>query len=278
VNDQADQSVGGDADSWLLFERCTEAGYPLVVLARIGNPLVEEAIDQALMTIVRCQADPEIVNDSGMPQHTDRVYSLEDTLARELDAFGVEAMHVASVTGDGARCLVYVHLAPLDFKPLLESHPVPGYSLSAVSPGDRSALTALITPSALDRQLSGDRGVISNLEELGDDGSQPRRTDFWFYGERSALTAVAAELAPWGFTISHYTEDGDGVVLYTETATDLDTFRELTPVLIGIAEKYFVTYDGWETFVVRAGAPAPEPEQRPQTKSLFSRLFGGKKN
>ena len=270
-----DHSVAGDGASWMLFERATERDYPLVVLARHGNPVLEGALDDAFVTVVTCEADLALVNDLGMPQQTDRIYPLEDFLARELTAFDVGAMHAASITGDGERRMVYTHTAPVDFAPLLEAFPVPGYTLRAAAPADRAALVALITPTALDHQLSGDMGVISSLAENGDDGSQPRKTEFWLYGDRSALDAASHELSAHGFAFSHETENGEGVVLAADITPDFMTFRRLTPVLLEVASRHGVTYDGWETFVWRPDPPEPEP--RPQSGSLLGRLFGGKK-
>ena len=38
MSEEIDQTVGGDHDTWILFNRETVDGYPLVVLARTGNP------------------------------------------------------------------------------------------------------------------------------------------------------------------------------------------------------------------------------------------------
>lgn len=278
MNKPLDRSVTGDDDTWMLFERLTQDGYPLVVLARTGNSLVDDALGNGLLTVVRCQADINIVNDSGMPQHTDRIYPIEDRLARELAAFDVGALHVASVTGDGERRMIYTHATPLDFEPILHSLQVDGYSFRAGLPTERASLIELITPSDIERQLNGDMSVISNLEKNGDDGATPRKTDFWFYGARSALERVAAELEPWGYSIDHWLDDPEGVVLTSQTAVDFGTFREVTPVLVAAAERQGVTYDGWETVVVRHDLPKPKPPAELQTKSLLSKLFGAKKN
>jgi regulator of RNase E activity RraB len=278
MSNQVDQSVSGDDDTWMLFERLTPDSYPLVMLARTGNLTVDDALTHGTITVVRCQADVAIVNDRGMPQHTDRIYQVEDGLARELGAFDVRAYHVASITGDGERRMVYVHEAPLDFDPLLQMFRPEGYSLSASVTADRAALIDLMTPTAIDRQLSGDMDVISNLEKNGDDGTTPRKTDFWFYGERSSLERIAADLAPWGYTVDHWLDEPEGVVLTSETAVDFGTFGKVTPVLVSAAEKHGATYDGWETFVVSTNAPAPKPPVAPQPQSLLSKLFGNKKN
>lgn len=274
MNAAADQSVAGADDRWMLFERQTPEGYPLVVLARTGNPLVDEALRKAIITIVRCEADISLVNDRGMPMQTDRLYPVEEVLARKLDAFDVGAFHVASVTGDGLRRIVFAHASPLEFNPILTVFDIDGYVLSAANVDDRAAWIALVSPTDIDRQLDGDRGVILNLEENGDDGLAPRKTDFWFYGERDALENVAADLGPWGYSVDRWLSDPAGVVLTTEMPVDFGTFSEVTPVLIATADRHGVTYDGWETFVV--GHTQSHPEPKAERQSCLAKLFGGK--
>lgn len=273
-----DRSVAGDNDSWILFDRLTEDGYPLVVLARTGNAIVEHALRNDLVTVVCATADIALVNDGGMPQHTDRLYPVEEGLTRELGAFDIGAFHVASVTGDGLRRMIFAHATPLDFAPVLELFQPEGYALSAAAPDDRELLINLVRPSGLDRQLNGDLRVISNLQKNGDNGLVPRRTDFWFYGEPARLAFLVEELGPWGYAVDRWLEDPQGVVLFSETSVDFDTFREITPVLVGAAEKHGVEYDGWETFVVRPGIAEPAPATAPKPQSLLSKLFGAKKN
>jgi len=277
VTTTPDQSVAGDNDRWMLFERLTSDGYPLIVLARTGNALVESRLRDGNVTVVRCRAEASIVNENGLPRHTDRIYPVEDILAVKLHASNVGAFHAASVSGDGERRMVYAHADPLNFAPILEGLAVEDYSLSAAAPADRAEIIDLITPTAIDVQLSGDRDVISNLEKHGDDCSVSRKTDFWFYGAKDGLQGLAADLEPWGYSIDHWLDDNDGVVLTSDTPVEFGVFREITPVLVGTAEKHGVTYDGWETFVVGKAKSEAEPP-RPQSKSLLSKLFGAKKN
>jgi hypothetical protein len=136
----------------------------------------------------------------------------------------------------------------------------------------------LITPTTIEQQLNGDMSVITNLEQNGDYGRAPRKTDFWFYGATSQLGALVADLEPWGFSVDHWLEDPEGVVLTCQTSVDLTTFRELTPILVGMADRHGVTYDGWETFIVRADAPATQLPSQPKPQSMLSKLFGAKKN
>ena len=272
-----DLSVQGDNDAWLLLERTTDDGYPLVVLTRTGNTRVEAAINDAYLTVIECQPQSALINERGMPQHTDRIYTVEDELARELEATQAEALHVASVTGDGLRRMFYTHVQPLDFDGILRLFEVDGYSLRAIKCDDRGALRALITPTEVDRQMNGDQSVISKLEKNGDDGSVARKTDFWFYGEAAALAKVAEDLGPWGYAVDHWLDDPEGVVLTSEIPANLDAFREITPILIATAERHGVTYDGWETFVVRSET-AEQEIAKPASRSLLHKLFGAREN
>jgi hypothetical protein len=278
MNEAAGRSVGGDTDTWMLFERSTEEGYPLIVLARTGNSLNETAWDSGIATVVHCVAESDLINDRGMPQHTDHIYPVEEGLARELTAFDVDALHVASVTGDGERKVVYVHRLPLNFDPIVNQFSVEGYRLQTGAVADKSSLRALVTPSALDHQLNGDLGVISNIEKNGDDGLTPRKTDFWFYGDIAALESLVTELGPWGFTVDHWLAEPEGVVLTCNSKVDYETFKEMTPILLAVAERHDVTYDGWETFIINPESAAAAPPEQPKPQSLLSRLFGARKN
>lgn len=277
MTEAPDQSVAGDNDHWMLFERLTSDGYPLIVLARTGNMLVENQLRDGNLTVVRCRADASIVNENGLPRHTDRIYPLEDILAQKLFAADVGVLHAASVSGDGERRMVYAHADPLNFAPMLEGLAVEDYALSVARPVNRVEIIDLITPTVIDVQLNGDRDVISNLEKHGDDCSVSRKTDFWFYGAKDGLQGLAADLEPWGYSVDHWLDETDGVVLTSDTSVEFGVFREITPVLVGTAEKHGVTYDGWETFVVGKGKSEVEPP-KPQSTSLLSKLFGAKKN
>jgi hypothetical protein len=265
-----DKTVSGDSDTWMLFERTTSDGFPLVVLARTGNSLVDEVLRSGCVTIVECQPDPSIINDRRMPQHTDRIYPVEDGLVELLAGTG--ALHIASVTGDGLRRVFYAHTDTIDFPVMVQRFVVQDYILRAERAENLADWAPVISPTEIDRQLNGDRGVIAQLEDAGDTLTTPRKVDFWAYGDRSSLTNFARELGSWDFEIDHWTDGEDGLVLTRELAPNLDTFREVTPVLVETADRHGVAYDGWETFVVNPSKPIVET-----SPSLLSKLFGGKK-
>jgi hypothetical protein len=277
VTSPIDQSVGGDADTWMLFDRLADDGQPFVILARTGNSVVEDALRDKLVTVVHCQADPTLVNEAGMPQHSDRLYAVEEGLAAELALLDFATFHVASVTGDGERRIVFAHAAPIEWDAILERFDIAGYSLAATIPSDRAKLIGLVTPTVVELQLNGDRSVISNLEKNGDTGLSSRKTDFWFYGPKDRLNPLAVELEAWGYGVDHWLDDPTGVVLTREMPVDFSTFLELTPILVRAAERHDVVYDGWETFVVRPVPDLVDPVGD-KPKSLLSKLFGAKKN
>ncbi|MFT4026146.1 MAG: hypothetical protein QM676_05015 [Novosphingobium sp.] len=140
-----DQSVAGDADVWMLYERMTADGYPLVVRARTGNSLVEAALNEGHISIVECVADVDLVSDTGMPPQPEQLYDLEDGLSRELAAFNVGALHVATITGDGRRRLVFTHVEPLNLAVALNMFAVSGFSLSVTTEGERQPLIDLVS-------------------------------------------------------------------------------------------------------------------------------------
>jgi hypothetical protein len=275
-----DLSVAGEADRWMTFWRQSEEGCPLSIFVRMNNLRVQSLANGGLVTGLRFDLAVEKVRDDGMPADVGDLQDLEEQFLKELQLLDVGALHLASVTGEGGRSAYLVHEFEIDFEPLVGILKAPDVQISASIVSDQNGLMDLISPTAVEQQLNGDVGVISNLESNGDDGTVARRTDFWFYGERAQLEALVAELSPWGYSVDRWLNDSDGVVLFTETPVDFGTFSEVTPVLVGAAEKHGVNYDGWETFVVRPGAAETHPpeSESAKPKSLLSRLFGAKKN
>ena len=273
-----DFSVAGEADRWMTFMRHSEDGYPLSIYVRMGNPRVESFANSGLITALRFDLAVELVREDGMPADIAALQDLEERFLRELQLLQVGALHLASVTGDGGRSVYFVHELEIDFLPLVDHFRAPNVRISASLVSSRAELLDLISPTAVEQQLNGDIRVISNLEQNGDDGTAARRTDFWFYGQRMHLEEFVAELAPRGYAVDRWLDDPEGVVLFIEMPVDFGTFREVTPVLVGAAQKHEVTYDGWETFVIRRDAPEPASTVTSKPRSLLSKLFGAGKN
>lgn len=243
-----DKAPSSKSDRWMIYERVASDGKPLVVVARTGDAQVQTLLLKGRATVVICRTDPTNVNDQGMPQGTSRLYTIEDKLDEELSAAG--AIRVASVTGQGQRRMFFVHRGPIDFLPVLRTNQVPGFICDASEVENRQALIQLVTPTPLESQLNGDQDVIANLQKSGDDGHSPRKTDFWFYGQRKTLGSLAANLKAHGFSVDHWLSGPTGVVLSREMPVDFAAFQALTPIIVGAAEQSGVEYDGWETLVV----------------------------
>ena len=255
VSAHTDKAPSSNSDRWMLYERVASDGKPLVVVARTGNAQVQTLLLKGLATVVICRTDPTNVNDQGMPQGTNRLYSIEDKLDEELLAAG--ALRVASVTGQGQRRMFFVHHGPIDFLPVLQTNLVPGFICDASEVDDRQALIQFVTPTSLESQLNGDQDVIANLQKSGDDGHSPRKTDFWFYGQRQSLGSLAANLKAHGFSVDHWLSGPTGVVLSRKMPVDFAAFQALTPIIVGAAEQSAVDYDGWETFIVTQNPTQP---------------------
>jgi hypothetical protein len=252
VHGVAIDPVAGQDDRWMLMERKAISGLPLVVLARVDNPRVSASLDADILTEVRCKADQSLLLENEMPSAISRIYALEDALADHQSFIKARALHVASITGEGVRRIVYSRILASDAESIVSSINIEGFSCRTNQIVDRKALSIIIVPTDLDRQLDGDMSVISNLKKEGDLGNVVRRTDFFFIGEESRLKRLASSLTAKGFQISEIPKKPGSIVLYREMAVDFSEFQVLTPSLLEAAKNSGVTYDGWETFVVRA--------------------------
>ena len=254
---QTDEAGSANSDLWMIYERVASDGKPLVIVARTGNSRVQSLLLNGRATVVNCRADSANVNDQGMPQGTDRLYSIEDKLDEEPTLLAMGAIRAASVTGQGQRRMYLVHRDPLDLTPFLQAGQVQDFACDASEVGDRKSLISLVTPTPLEIQLNGDQEVIANLQNGGDDGHKARKTSFWFYGRRGSLDAVAANLKAYGFSVDHWLNAPTGVVLSRTMPVDFTAFQALTPVIVSIAERSGIQYDGWETMVISKASTRP---------------------
>ncbi|WP_339766289.1 ribonuclease E inhibitor RraB [uncultured Pseudosulfitobacter sp.] len=234
----------------MIFDRVASDGMPLVVVARAGTAPAHMRLSAGHVTVVTCRADLANIGARGMPQGTAGLYALEDTLAVAPSFRAAGAVQIASVTGQGQRLMYLVHRDPLDVTPILDATPVQGFSCAAEEVEDRKALVQFLTPSPVDIRLDGDRRVIAVLHENGDDGLIPRKTDFWFYGRRGSLTDLADGLAAHGFSVDQWLSGPVGVVLTRDMPVSFPEFYELTPVILDMAERAGVEYDGWQTMLM----------------------------
>lgn len=257
LNAQADQAFSIPEDRWIVFQRLATDRMPLVVSARTGNATVQNLIMNGLMTVVDCQATLANVNNQGMPGELESMYALEDRLFAQPVFLAANAVHVASVTGQGQRRTVIVHSEPLDLTQLLEQAQVPGFSCNASQSENRPGLVELITPTILEIEINRDLDVIDWLQGNGDDGITPRKTNFRFFAERQALDVLIEGLAPYGFFVDGWETEPNGVVLSRIMPVSWSEFRELTPIIVAAAEHSGVAYDGWQTVIISNSPTMP---------------------
>jgi len=269
-----DLSVAGDDDRWMLLERVSAENLSLIVRSRINPTVTSFAAAHGVVAVI-CDVLPQHVRDDGFPSCLDDLHALEDTIIATIANSGVPAFHTASATGDGRRVLYVAADTDLDLAAILSTIPSDVALLSEFSDLDFDVYQDFVSPTKLDTQFNGDRGVMASLAEQGDDGAIPRKIDFWLYGERQGLDQAVKRLLGVGFAVDHWLEDPFGVVLTIESSADMTSFRDLTPLLLETAEEFGVVYDGWETFVVGAEVSRPPTSAKP---SLWGRLLGQKKN
>lgn len=270
-----DMSVAGDNDRWMLLQRMSGGGQPIVVRTRI-NPDIHDFAQSNQITAVICDVDPQLVNEQGMPLCMDALYDLEDRLVGLTKDSLKQAYHTASATGDARRTIYFTHSADLEMADLVASAPSDVATIWTTDELAFENYDEFISPTPLDVQIDGDHSVIASLEKHGDNGCTPRKINFWFYGDRSSLDDVASRLSKEGMFIDHWIDDERvGLVMSKTAPATQDHFRDLTPVILEASQSAGVEYDGWETSVL-ADLPAEPNRQAP--KPFLQRLFGKHKN
>lgn len=271
-----DLSTAGDNDRWMILERQSDEGLPLIVRSRVNNPEIAKFEDQNKVSAIILDLRPEHVRDDGFPRELEPLHQLEDQIVGKLDALNEQCFHTASVTGDARRVFYVAHSKNAPIEDLVNSIDVEFGELQLFNDFETDVYREFVTPSALDRQLDGDQGVIGALEQNGDQGHFERKIDFWFYGDRAQLEHLLAELQGIGFTLDHWLDEPNGMVASKEAPATMAHFRELTPTLIDLANQHAIDYDGWETFIVTGNEAVTQAVVEPKPTSLFKKLFGQK--
>lgn len=262
-------TVAGVDDTWMLIERAASEGIPLVVRVRDNEALRSLAEHRPTMIVSAIVPDHELAANLMLSaEWSERLYAFEESLLQQLENDAPTTYQLGAITGNGRREF-YFSATDADKVRVIAAQVGQSFDLILQSSEiEAQDCWRVLVPTALDRQLNGDRNVIERLLEEGDDVSVPRETEFWFYGDSVGLAAVAEDLAPAGYGSVSWLEETSGMTLKKVTSTQFVDFEAITPQLLAAAERHGVTYDGWETFVVR-------PIISLNTKSsLLDRLFG----
>lgn len=271
-----DMTVAGDEDGWMLIERQSAEGLPLLVRSRVINRAITSFENDNKVSAIVLDLRPEYVTDNGFPRNLDDVHRLEDEIVEKLSALSSICFHTASVTGDARRVMYVAHSNTESLDNLVKSFEVNFGEFQLFDDFDIEVYREFVTPTALDKQRNGDQAVIAALQSNGDVGDIARKIDFWFYGDRAALDGILNGLREIGLELDHWLEDPNGLVACSNAPATSAYFRELTPQLVELADIYGVEYDGWETFIVKDDNMSEDESVQTKPKSLFKKLFGPK--
>ena len=272
---EADMTVAGDGDNWMLLERASAENLPIVVRTRI-NPEIDEISKSGAIVAVICDVQPHFVQDNGMPSSMTELYELEDRVVALVTSSRVKAYHTASATGDAHRVIYFVIERGVDIGSAVSGASSDVAIVSVYDDIDLEVYRDFATPSNLDKQVDGDRQVIAVLEDNGDQLHVPREVEFFFYGPRKLLESLLKEALDHGFVFGSWLDESGGLLLHRMMPVEASEFHNLTPTLLELCERLGVTYDGWGTPM--AATKAPEVKLDPPKSSLLARLFGSKKN
>jgi hypothetical protein len=271
----SDMSTAGENDRWILVERQSSDGSPLLVRTRIGNQEVNDFSKAHKVTAVICDILPALTRADGMPTCLDKLHLLEDEIVEAMARQGGRAFHTASVTGDGRRVLYLAHSSSLQIKDAIAKIVSDVCEIQVFDELKFETYSDFVTPTVIDMKLDGDRQVLTALEGHGDLADAPRAIEFFFYGERANLEEFLAEAHGRGFTLDHWIEEPSGVMVTRTMPAEFSDFRELTPYLVEAADRFGIDYDGWGTSIVAAPLQS-EPMAAPKSPRL-AQLFGFKK-
>ena len=93
--------------------------------------------------------------------------------------------------------------------------------------------------------------TYDQLKKAGDIAERMRPTSFYFFGEAPKITAIAKTLSENGFVMAEASDGGQAIIAATNAAMVPDTFDQLTIKVCVTANHSGVTYDGWDTVVVK---------------------------
>ena len=270
MSHSTDKSISGDDDRWMLLQRESSEHLPIVVRARVNSDIQEFAAINNVSAII-LDVHPDSVREDGMPTSLDILYELEDRLVQIVADSSIEAYHTASATGDSRRTIYIVHSKGSSLPRECENLDSGIIQSSIYSSIDFETYRDFVTPTDIDIKVDGDHNIFRTISENGDDGSEPRKIDFWFYGAKSALEKLVENLADLDFSVDHWLDENSGVVLSLNSQANVQVFAKLTPLLVEKSEKFGVEYDGWETPLVTDQA---KEIARPKKPSFFKRIFG----
>ncbi|QTD56170.1 ribonuclease E inhibitor RraB [Parasphingorhabdus cellanae] len=247
-------SISGEEDQWLILSRTSKRDMPLVVRSR-ENQAVRDHAEAVGLVGVSYIVDRSRLVDNGMFSNevASKLYDIEDSLLDRIDNLNLPLFEIAVISGEGRRVICFAAESSDQLTDCVEYVGVSdSIKFEILTRTEAHSIFPVLIPTDAEVQLNGDESVIKALSKQGDDGSVPRKVEFWFYGARENMMALRSELLELGCSFERWLEDDSGLVMAKEMRADYQSFAALTPQLISIASKFDVTYDGWETVVVQS--------------------------
>jgi regulator of RNase E activity RraB len=221
------------------------------------------APDQSRAWLLRVAVALKVPREDGLSDEseTELLYAIEDALFARL-AGRHQARYAGRITGDGRR----EHFYYIPQRDSLEQavaeamSPFPEYDFGTRIEHDPQwrIFQETLVPDALETQTIHNRRLVEELESAGDDLSQPRDIDHWFYfSSPQARDAFAAQIEPEGFRPEAFlAEEPDaelrhGLKLTRQGSPELDVIDPLAIDLFLRAEQAGGEYDGWGCPVVK---------------------------
>ena len=93
--------------------------------------------------------------------------------------------------------------------------------------------------------------TYDQLKKAGDLAERMRPTSFYFFGEAAGITDISKTLSENGFVMAEASDGGKAIIAATNAAMVPETFDQLTIKVCVTANHSKVTYDGWDTVVVK---------------------------
>jgi len=195
-------------------------------------------------------------------EESDILFKIEEAITRILEN-KLEAVFAGAETTDSKRRFYfYCHDITLYDKFISdEMIKFPSYEFEFSDWEDIKWDTYLkfLYPSDEDLQRMGNRNVIENLEERGDDLKTPREVIHWIYFKlKENRTKFITKISSDGFTIEElekHSEDSNfGLLISRIEDVDLDNIDEVVLKLFRLAKECNGGYDGWETQIIMSNA------------------------
>ncbi len=196
----------------------------------------------------------------GVGEDAEALTQLEDTLNDEASAHGLYP--VGRLRNDGVWQIAYYGPKGKDIKLIasLWLDPVEReYEVGSSDDPEWSYYIDFLLPDEERSQWIADCRVIENLRKHGDPLSSPRRVDHWvFCNDEASRSRFRDDAVNMGFSVENEWIDKENspsqpfiIQIYRTDVVELEEIHAVIMQLVNLAKSVDVTYDGWETFVIK---------------------------